>query len=169
MFDYTQAALGADEPFRLISNDIAEGRPIAATHVFNSFSCTGENVSPHLQWSGAPRGTKSFAVTCYDPDAPVGWWHWLVFNIPADVSSLASGASGAGLPQGAVESITDFGAPGYGGPCPPEGEMHRYVFTVYALSVEKLDLDATAMPGFVGFMAHMNALGRATLTATYMR
>ena len=172
MFNFTQAALpGTNEkPFTLLSTDIAEGRPLSGSHVFNSFGCTGENISPQLSWKNAPQGTKSFVITCFDPDAPVGWWHWLVFNIPANVSELATNAgSGADLPEGAIQSVTTFGTPGYGGACPPEGQVHRYVFTVYALSEEKLDLDETAMPGFVGFMAHMNALGRATLTATFTR
>lgn len=170
MFDFTAKALSNNtgEAFSLISNDIAEGRPLSGTHVFNSFGCSGENISPHLAWKNAPAGTKSFVITCFDPDAPVGWWHWLAFNIPANVSELPTNAgSGVGLPDGAIQSVTDFGSTGYGGACPPEGEVHRYVFTVYALSVDKLELDETAMPGFVGFMAHMNALGRAILTATF--
>jgi len=175
MFNYTHNALnalnaGTGDCFSLTSTDIKEGRPLSGSHVFNSFGCSGENISPHLAWHNAPQGTKSFCITCFDPDAPVGWWHWLAFNIPGTVSELASNAgSGKGLPDGAIQSLTDFGAHGYGGACPPEGEVHRYIFTVYALSVEKLDLDENAMPGFVGFMAHMNALARAKLTATFTR
>ena len=110
----------------------------------------------------------------YDPDAPTGsgWWHWIVFNLPADTTSLPAGAGNPGgkLPKGAVQSLTDFGVPGYGGPCPPKGDRpHRYVFTVHALEVEKLDVDEKAMPAMVGFTINSNRIDKATLMSTYSR
>lgn len=151
----------------LKSTDIADGKKIAMKHVFNSFGCTGENVSPALSWANAPKDTKSFAITSYDPDAPTGsgWWHWLVFNIPADVTSVASGET----PKNAIQSRTDFGGPGYGGPCPPPGKPHRYIFTVYALKVEKLDLDANASGAMVGYYLNQNKLAKASITAKFGR
>ena len=132
--------------FRLASPDIRPGGTIAMEQVFNSFGCTSKNISPALAWTGAPAGTKSFALLCHDPDAPTGgtgWWHWLVLNIPATASSLAKGAGstdGSGLPAGAVQVNNDFGGPGWGGPCPPQGDKpHRYIFTLYALKVDRLD------------------------------
>lgn len=165
-------ALAGD--FRLTSPDMAEGAPMAARQVFAGFGCTGGNVSPALAWDGVPPGTRSFAVTAYDPDAPTGsgWWHWVVFNLPATARALPAGAGGAdghGLPAGAVQSRTDYGSAGYGGPCPPPGAPHRYVFTVTALDVETLPLDPQASAAMVGFMVNAHALGRARLTALYGR
>ena len=137
--------------------------------------CKGKNISPTLNWTNAPSGTKSFAVTAYDPDAPTGsgWWHWVVFNIPANVYELKSDAGRPEkniAPAGSVQSVTDFGKPGYGGACPPAGDKpHRYIFTVYALKVDKLDLDEKAMPAMVGFMIHANTLAKASITSTYKR
>ena len=133
-----------------------------------------QNRSPALAWSNAPAGTKSFAVTMYDPDAPTGsgWWHWVVFNIPANVTSLPTGAGDPAanlLPAGAVQSATDFGAYGYGGPCPPPGKPHRYIFSVFALKVDKLPLDTRASGAMVGFNLNANALAKASLTAKYGR
>lgn len=162
--------LAAD--FHLTSPDIAEGQPLTQKQVFNSFGCSGQNISPALNWENAPAGTKSFVVTAYDPDAPTGsgWWHWVVFNIPANTSGLPESAgSGRGLPQGAVQGRTDFGTPGFGGACPPPGEMHRYEFRVFALGVDKLDLDATASPAMVGFMTSANSLAEAKLTTVFTR
>ncbi len=165
----TEPGLGA------IEDCIAVGRPIAMAQVFNGMGCTGENQSPALQWKGAPAGTKSFAVTMYDPDAPTGsgWWHWVVYNLPADVTSLPAGAGDPAknlLPAGATQGNTDFGAAGYGGPCPPQGDKpHRYVITVYALKTEKLDLPANATAAYVGFNLHANTLAKTTLTARFGR
>ena len=122
----------------------------------------------------SPAGTKGFALTVYDPDAPTGsgWWHWVVFNIPAAVNRLPEGAGSKGghLPDGAVQSRTDFGAPGYGGACPPEGHgNHRYIFTVHALDVEKLDLPPESSAAMVGFMVNAHTLGKASFTAVYGR
>jgi Raf kinase inhibitor-like YbhB/YbcL family protein len=157
--------------FRLTSNTLKEGGILPDAHVFNGMGYSGGNLSPHLAWEGAPAGTKSFAVTMYDPDAPTGsgWWHWVVINIPASVKELAEGSgSGKGkLPPGALQTRTDFGAPGYGGAAPPKGPKHRYIFTVHALKVERLDLAEQASAAMVGFMTNMNSLGKATLTVKY--
>jgi len=155
------------------SKDLTQGKPMANEQVFNGFGCKGKNISPQLVWSGAPADTKSFAIMAYDPDAPTGsgWWHWTVFNVPADVSEVQTGASGEGkLPAGAVEGRTDFGASGYGGACPPEGDKpHHYQFTVYALSVDKLPLDEAAPGAMVGFFVRANTLDQASIEVTYGR
>jgi Raf kinase inhibitor-like YbhB/YbcL family protein len=161
--------------FSVTSPDLAQGGRITDAHVFNSFGCTGQNISPTLRWSGAPPGTRSFAVTAYDPDAPTGsgWWHWVIYNIPASVTELPAGAGdprGTTAPAGSVQGNTDFGAPGYGGPCPPKGDRpHRYIFTVFALETDKLDLPANATAAFVGFNLHANTLAKGTLMARYGR
>jgi Raf kinase inhibitor-like YbhB/YbcL family protein len=160
------------DAFRLSSPDIADGKTLSDKQVLKGFGCEGGNQSPALRWSNAPDGTKSFVLTAYDPDAPTGsgWWHWVVFNIPADARGLEAGAgSGGALPAGAVQGRTDFGAPGYGGACPPPGTPHRYIFKVTALKVDKLDLDANASAALVGFMTNMNSLGSATITAQFGR
>lgn len=156
----------------LTSPDFTDGGPLPAAQVFNGFGCEGPNTAPALAWTGAPEGTRSFILTLYDPDAPTGsgWWHWTVANIPAAVTSLPAGVTADTLPQGAVEGRTDFGAPGFGGACPPEGAApHRYVFTLYALPEVTLPLDANASGALVGFYARAMALEQATLTATYGR
>jgi Raf kinase inhibitor-like YbhB/YbcL family protein len=161
--------------FRLTSPTVKDKGTIANEHVFNGFGCSGNNTSPELRWQGAPKGTKSFAVTVYDPDAPTGsgWWHWVIFNIPPDTTSLPAGAGkaeGGDVPQGSIQSMTDFGHPGYGGPCPPAGDKpHRYVFTVYALKVDQIPLQKDASGAMVGFYLNQNKLGKATFTARYGR
>lgn len=156
--------------FALTSTDIAEGTPMGPQQVFAGFGCEGGDLSPQLSWVNPPEGTKSFAITAYDPDAPTGsgWWHWTALNLPATTTELDSGASGT-LPEGAVELINDYGVAGFGGACPPPGEMHRYIFTVYALGVEALDLPATASNALAGFMIKANAIGEAQITASYTR
>jgi len=155
--------------FALRSADLPRGRPIAARHVYAGFGCDGGNLSPALAWTDPPPGTRSFAVTAYDPDAPTGsgWWHWVVLDLPADLRALPRG--GAPLPAGAVQTRTDFGAPGYGGPCPPPGKPHRYRFQVWALKTASLGLSADASGAMAGFMIRANALGHATLEASYGR
>ncbi|QID16521.1 YbhB/YbcL family Raf kinase inhibitor-like protein [Nitrogeniibacter mangrovi] len=159
--------------FTLSSTDVSPGQPIDARFVFKGFGCEGGNLSPALSWTDPPAGTKSFALTVYDPDAPTGsgWWHWVVVNLPAQTTGLPTGAGGvAGVPEGARQVRTDFGTPGYGGPCPPVGDApHRYVFTLYALKVPALALPEPATAAMAGFMIHANALGRASFTATYGR
>jgi Raf kinase inhibitor-like YbhB/YbcL family protein len=157
--------------FTLTSTDVVGGafRP---AQIADTFGCTGGNVSPQLSWSGAPAGTQSYVLTIYDPDAPTGsgFWHWVVANIPASTTSLPTGASrGPAMPAGAVEVRSDFGTPGYGGPCPPTGETHRYVFTVYALKVPRLDVTAATTPAVVGFMTNMSKIASATFTVRHGR
>jgi Raf kinase inhibitor-like YbhB/YbcL family protein len=162
--------------FQISSADVPTGGKIPQNYAFNNFGCTGKNVSPTLSWKNAPAGTKSFAVTVHDPDAVTGgagFWHWVVVNIPAASNALPGGAGtadGATLPTGALQIPTDFGSPGWGGPCPPTGDKaHRYNFTVYALKVDKLELPPTATASLAGFMINANALGKATFTSTYQR
>ncbi len=165
-------APAAAQDFHLSSSSIAEGEKLADAHVFEGFGCEGGNMSPQLSWTGAPEGTKSFAVTAYDPDAPTGsgWWHWNVVNIPAAVTSIEAGASGKGdMPEGALEITNDYGAAGFGGACPPPGEMHRYIFTVHALSTEKLDLPENPSNALVGYMIGANTIETAKITAVYVR
>ena len=161
--------------FTLTSAEIAEGGTIAGGQTFNGFGCTGANISPSLSWKGAPAGTKSFALTMYDPDAPTGsgFWHWLVVNIPPTATTLPKGAGKPNahlLPEGALQTRTDFGAPGYGGPCPPKGDKpHRYQFTLFALDVDKLPVDADASGAVVGFNLHFHTLAKAAFTGLYGR
>lgn len=159
----------------LSSPTIKPGSKLTDAQVYKGFGCEGQNISPALAWRGAPKDTKSFAVTVYDPDAPTGsgWWHWVVYNIPATVTELPEGAGaadGKSLPAGAMHGRTDFGAPGFGGACPPKGDRpHRYIFTVHALKVDKLEVPADATAALIGFMLHANALGKASFEARYGR
>ena len=169
-------AAGTAGAFDLSSADVKPNATFTNKHVFKGFGCEGENVSPALAWKGAPKDAKSFALLVHDPDAPTGgagWWHWLVYNLPADTKGLDQGAGtadGAKLPKGAAQPKTDFGAPGWGGPCPPAGDKpHRYVFTLHALKVDKLDLPAEASASLVGFMVNANSIGKASFTAKYGR
>ncbi len=142
---------------------------------FNGFGCTGENSSPQLFWSNPPEGTKSFAITMYDPDAPTGsgWWHWVVFDIPNDTKSIKKGAGNISkglMPEKAVQSITNYGVPGYGGPCPPENHgIHQYIITVHALKVDKLGLDENVNPAIVGYYLWKNTIAKASLVTYYER
>jgi Raf kinase inhibitor-like YbhB/YbcL family protein len=161
--------------FKLSSPEIKANHMIPKRFEFNGFGCSGENKSPALKWSGAPKGTKSFAVTVYDPDAPTGsgWWHWVVINIAADVTELAPNAGALDsttLPKGAVQGRNDYGTAAWGGTCPPQGDKpHRYIFTVYALKAGKLDVPADATAALTGFMIHANTLRKASFTAKYGR
>jgi len=162
------------EDFSVTSSSVIDGR-LTERQVLHGFGCTGANLSPALSWSAPPVGTRSFAVTVYDPDAPTGsgWWHWLAFNLPADLRTLPEGAGDPQallMPPDAVQSRTDFGSAGYGGACPPEQDApHRYQMTVWALDVDRLELDADASGAMVGFFLNAHALGKATLTASYGR
>ena len=156
------------QAFTLTSPDFAEGSTLPQRFEFNGFGCAGDNQSPALRWSGAPTGTQGFAVTAYDPDAPTGsgWWHWSVVNIPASTAELradAGAAGGAKLPAGASHVRIDYGVAAWGGACPPEGDApHRYIFTVHALKVPRLDLPADAR-------ARLAALTPATYTGLAAR
>ncbi len=162
----------------LTSDTFSDGQMLAEAQVLSEafgFGCAGGNLSPQLAWSGAPAGTKSFAVTCFDPDAPTGcgFWHWLVVNIPATVTTLPLGAGDpeAGLlPAGALQTRTDFGRPGYGGPCPPPGRnVHRYIFTVHAVGVDTLPVTEDTSGAIVSFQLWANGLEKASLVGVFRR
>ena len=164
------------QAFQLRSDDLAPGKSIPESFVLNGFGCHGKNMSPALSWRNPPSGTKSFAVMVHDPDAPTGgagFWHWVVVNLPLETTELPRGSGtveGSSLPATALQVATDFGTPGWGGPCPPTGDKpHRYIFTVYALKVAKLDLPPNATASLTGFMVNQNAIGKASITRTYGR
>jgi Raf kinase inhibitor-like YbhB/YbcL family protein len=162
----SQTVFAAD--FSVRSSEIKADTPMSAKQEFNGFGCSGANLSPQLQWQNAPVGTKSFAITVFDPDAPTGsgWWHWNVINIPASTTSVAAGS----VPKGALETRTDYGSAGFGGACPPAGDpAHRYIHTIWALDIEQLPLDAQASGALVGYMLNQHKLGTAQLIATYQR
>ncbi|HZT96019.1 MAG TPA: YbhB/YbcL family Raf kinase inhibitor-like protein [Chloroflexota bacterium] len=162
---------------KLSSDTFEDGDYLSREQVLSSefgFGCAGGNISPHLRWEGAPAGTKSFAVTCYDPDAPTGsgFWHWVIVNIPPTVTQLQEGAGnpGGNLPAGALQTRTDAGRSGYAGPCPPEGDHpHRYVFTVFAVSQDSLPVAEDTPAAVVGFNLHFSTLEKATLMGLYKR
>lgn len=159
------SSFSSAQNFTLKSKDL--GGQASQKEFFNSFGCTGQNISPQLSWTDVPKGTQSFAITIYDKDAPTGsgWWHWVVFNIPANVTELKAGAGDISkgiAPKECVQSITDFGTQGYGGPCPPPGAPHEYLITVYALK-SKLDLDKNASPAMVGFNLTANTIAKASI------
>jgi len=165
----------AAEPLMLSSPDIRAGAALSLAQVGDKGGCKGSNLSPQLQWKGAPAGTRSFAITFYDRDAPTGsgWWHWVVFNIPAEVHALPAGAGDVTrglLPPGAVQGRTDFGRPGFGGACPPIGaKPHRYIFTLHALDTDRIEAPPDASAAYVGYQLHLHELGRARLEARYGR
>lgn len=161
--------------FTLSSKDIEANEFMNSAQEFNGFGCKGSDLSPHLIWSNAPEGTKSFAVTVFDPDAPTGsgWWHWQIVNIPASVNELtvnAGSTKDSNAPAGSLQIKNDYGKPGFGGACPPEGHgTHRYQFTVYALSVEKFELPEDASGALAGYMINANTIESSTIEALYKR
>ncbi len=168
----SMVAIADSAKFTLTSTDIAAGKQMKKAQEFNGFGCAGDDLSPQLSWNAAPKGTVAYAVFAYDPDAPTGsgWWHWQVVNIPAEVTSLATGAGKPDKnPKGSQQIENDYGVAGFGGACPPQGHGdHRYQFTVYALS-KKLELPANASGALTGYMVNVNSLGSATIEALYKR
>ena len=162
----------AGEPgFHVASAALDDGDTLPLAQVYKGSGCNGGNRSPALAWSGAPEGTRSYAVTMFDPDAPTGhgWWHWLAYDLPARTTSLPENA-GAALPDGARQARNDFGSIGYGGACPPAGaKPHRYVITVYALPVARLAVPASASAAQVDAALERDALAKARLTLRYGR
>jgi Raf kinase inhibitor-like YbhB/YbcL family protein len=163
------------EEFSVTSPQLEAGGRLTQDQLLNGFGCEGKNISPALHWQNGPENTKSYAVTVYDPDAPTGsgWWHWVIFNIPPEVTTLAldAGNQQSGLaPIGSVQSRTDFGTTGYGGACPPQGDKnHRYIFSVYALDTKKLDLDKDATAAMVGFFIRQHTIAKTELKVVYSR
>ncbi|OIQ89364.1 putative kinase inhibitor protein [mine drainage metagenome] len=161
----------AAQALTLTSPSLRAGGRLPAAQVLNGFGCLGENRSPALAWSDVPAGTQSFAVTLFDPDAPTGsgWWHWLLFDLPAGTRGLAAGAAAGGLPVGARQGRNDFGDAGYGGACPPPGPAHRYIFTLYALDVGHLAVGPGASGAMVAYQLRAHSLGTARLSLRYGR
>ena len=173
LFFIFSTTLFGQNTFTLSGKDL--GGSLTKKQEFNGFGCTGDNQSPNLLWKNAPEGTKSFAITMYDPDAPTGsgFWHWIVFNIPSNINELVANAGNPKLnllPKGAIQSTTDYGIKGFGGPCPPEGHgFHEYIITVYALKTDKLGPDENTNPAIVGFNLWNNTLAKASIVAYYKR
>ncbi len=159
------------ESFSLESNDL--GKYFSLDQVYNKYSCGGKNISPELHWKDAPAGTKSFAITMFDPDVPgKGWWHWLIFDIPENVNQLPTGAGSVFLdllPPAAIQSINDYKEYGYGGPCPPPGKPHRYIISLYALDIATLGLDKNTPPEKVKKIISKHTLAKTEMISLYGR
>jgi len=158
--------------FTVASDDIANGAPLPATHVFDAVVSDAKNLSPHLRWWGAPADTRGYVVNCFDPDAPTpsGFWHWTVVDLPASVTELPTGAGSgdASLPGGAFHVRNDFGWKAYSGAAPPQGDQpHRYYFAVHALDQDELGVNSEAAPTVVAFHLAFHTLARAIIVPTY--
>lgn len=157
------------------SRNIKQDAKISEDQVFSGFGCSGKNISPQISWRDAPKDTKSFAVTVYDPDAPTGsgWWHWLVVNIPASHKELPLNFSKEDkfdLPNGMVQVRNDFGTYKFGGPCPPKGDKaHHYFVTVYALKTDHIDVTSSSTAALAGFMINQNVIEKAHVMGIYGR
>ncbi len=153
--------------FMLESSDIAEGQLLSDAFVFNGFGCAGENLRPALAWKEVPEGTKSFAITVYDPDAPTGsgWWHWIAHDIKADMRVIAADTEANSFKQ----VTNDYGSVEFGGACPPPGEMHRYIFTIHALNVDILPLPEGYTPAVARFFIQHHSIASDSITAVYVR
>ena len=161
--------------FTLSSHDITSGEMMKKAQEFKGFGCSGGDLSPHLKWSNSPQGTKSFAITAYDPDAPTGsgWWHWQVVNIPVTVSEIPTGAGSTtnnAMPTGSVQIDNDYGSASFGGACPPAGHgVHHYRFKIHALSVEKIELPASTSGALAGYMINANTIESSIIESLYKR
>jgi Raf kinase inhibitor-like YbhB/YbcL family protein len=159
--------------FTVESNDVADGQQMSDAQVYNGFGMSGQNISPHLRWHGFPAETGSFAVTCYDPDAPTGsgFWHWVLIDVPASVTELPSGAASgdlSGLPPGSFCVRNDFGTKDFGGAAPPAGDPpHRYVFAVHAVDSGKLGIDSDVSPAVAGFNLRFHTIARGLLIPVF--
>jgi len=160
--------------FTVESNDVTEGQQMSDAQVFDGFGMTGQNISPHLRWHGFPAETRSFAVTCFDPDAPTGsgFWHLVLLDVPASVTELATGAASGDLtvPAGSFLVRNDYGVKAFGGAAPPKGEVHRYVFAVHALDVDNLasqGVDSDVSPAVAGFNLRFHTIARGTIIPVY--
>lgn len=171
----TATATAAAADFSLRAGSFQNGEALPKEHVFNGFGCDGGNQSPALIWGALPPGTRSVAITVFDPDAPTGsgWWHWIAYDIPGNTTQLAQdgGATGGhNLPPGAKMARNDFGVKGYGGACPPPGaRAHRYIFTVHALKVPRLQVPDEASAAFISFSINSNRIASARLMGLYGR
>ncbi len=159
-----------------IESDVIKHRgAIADKYSFNGFGCSGENISPQMRWKSPPKDTKSFAVSVYDPDAPTGsgWWHWVLVNIPATYSELPLNFGNQDkfmLKDNIIQVRNDFGFYKYGGPCPPQGDKpHRYIFTIYALKIDKISLEEGATSALAGFLINQNAIAKTKFEGFYGR
>lgn len=159
--------------FTVESNDVADGQMMSQAQVYNSFGMSGQNISPHLSWHGFPPETRSFAVTCYDPDAPTasGFWHMFLVDVPASVTELPAGAvSGdlSGLPAGSFCVRNDYGSRDFGGAAPPAGDPpHRYLFAVHAVDSEKLGIDSDVSPAVAGFNLTFHTIARGLIVPVF--
>lgn len=158
----------------LSSQDITHGEFMSKTHEFNGFGCSGDDLSPQLSWKNIPEGTKSFAITAYDPDAPTGsgWWHWQVLNIPVSINEIPQGAGNnqGGKLNSSLHNKNDYGSSAFGGACPPKGHgVHHYRFTIHALSVEKIELPEDASGALAGYMINANTIESSTIVSLYKR